>query len=119
MANDTRLAAQADVLNGARMVIMDVRNAFIDLLAAKESLALANENLRALTEIVTLNSIKVKSGEMAEVELLRSRVAELQFQNQVRQAESRVRTARNRLQFLLGRPSCAGGRRTDPVAGIY
>ena len=82
---------------------MDVRNAFIDLQAAKESLALANEDLRALTEIVTLNSIKVKSGEMAEVELLRSRIAELQFQNQVQRAELRVR------QHGTGSSSCWEG----------
>src|SRR5262249_43935078 len=37
------------------------------------------------------------------VELARSQLAALQFQNDVRQQEAKLRAARNRLSFLLGR----------------
>jgi outer membrane protein, heavy metal efflux system len=72
-------------------------------LLAKESLSLARENLKAFNSIVDVNAARVKAGDLAKVELLRSRVAALQFQNTVRQAESRLRVTRYRLQALMGR----------------
>jgi cobalt-zinc-cadmium efflux system outer membrane protein len=45
----------------------------------------------------------VRTGDLAKVELVRSQVAALQFRNAVRQAESKLRIANNRLQSLMGR----------------
>src|SRR5262249_34182330 len=87
---------------------------FVDLLAAKDSLHLAQENLATLNEIVRVNTTRVKDGDVSEVELLRAQVASLQFENQLHQAETRVSTARAKLQALLGRTSAA--RRFD-IAG--
>lgn len=95
--------ARLEVMNAARQIVLEVQSAFVDLQLAKENLALANENLEAFTNIVNVNAIRVTAGDLAEVDLVRSRVAALQFRNQVRQAEMRVRVARNRLQLLLGR----------------
>jgi cobalt-zinc-cadmium efflux system outer membrane protein len=120
VANSNIEVARLQVLNAARQIVLDVQNGFIDLQFAKESLALAEQNLKALTDIVEVNAARVKSGDLAEVELVRSRLAALQFRNQVRQAELRVRTARNHLQLLLGRMrlsetfDIAGEFRRDP-----
>jgi len=52
---------------------------------------------------VEINTAKVRVGDLAEVELVRSKLASLQFQNLVRQQDANLRIARNRLQTLLGR----------------
>jgi cobalt-zinc-cadmium efflux system outer membrane protein len=122
VAQTAREVAQFQLLNATRLVILDVQGAFVDVLLAKESLALAQENLKAFNSIVQINSVRVQAGDLAKVELIRSRVAALQFQNSVRQAESRLRVARYRLQTLMGRltpsPSfdVAGDLRRDALA---
>jgi outer membrane protein, heavy metal efflux system len=52
---------------------------------------------------VAVNAARVRAGDLADVELVRTRVAALQFQNTVRQAELRLYNARSRLELLLGR----------------
>jgi cobalt-zinc-cadmium efflux system outer membrane protein len=96
--------ARLNMLDATRRLIFQVQEAFIDLQLAKENLELARQSLQALNEIVRINEVRLRSGELAAVELARSRVAALQFRNQVRQAELRVRRSANSLQFLLGRP---------------
>ena len=67
--------------------------------------------MQAFRDIVRVNEKRVKSGDLAEVELLRVQLAELQFENAVRQAELRVSTAQARLQLLLGRTALPNLRR--------
>jgi cobalt-zinc-cadmium efflux system outer membrane protein len=63
----------------------------------------------------------VRRGDLAEVELIRTQVAELQFENTVAQARLRVETGRSRLQVLLGRlrtdklPDATGELRRDDL----
>ncbi len=114
--------AQLQLLNTTRQLVFEVRSACVDVYLARESIKLAQENLKALNGIVEINSARVRSGDLAEVELLRSQVAEQQFENAVRQGELRLQTARDRLRFLLGRtddsdtPDVAGPLRRDPIA---
>ena len=70
---------------------------------AKANLALPKRISRLLREIVKVNELRLKSGDLAEVELLRVQLAELQFENAVRQAQLRLDAARARLSVLLGR----------------
>lgn len=123
VADANHESVEAELLNAARSVVLDVENAFIDLRLAKDTLALAEQSQGALNEIVTLNTARVRSGDLPEVELLRARVAAVQSLNQVHQARLRVRTARNRLALLLGRlqtaekVDVAGDLRHDPGPG--
>ena len=103
VAEGNRAVAQLQLLNTVRGIVLDVQNAFVDLQSAKDSLGLAQENLQTLHDIVGINEKRVKNGDLAEVELLRAQVAELQFENSVRQAELRGKTAKAKLQILLGR----------------
>ena len=103
VAEGARGVAELQLLNSTRTLLLDVENAFIEVILAKENLVLARENLKSFQEIVTINSARVNAGDLAQVELVRSRVAALQFQNAVLQGESRLRTARTRLQTLMGR----------------
>lgn len=110
VAEAGRRVAQLEVLNAMREVVLNVQQAFVEVLQAQADLTVARDNLQTLGEIVRINRSRVQSGDVAEVELIRSQVAELQFENTVRQAELRLRTARARLQLALGR------RRGDPLA---
>lgn len=103
VAQNSIQLTQLQFLDGVRKLILDIQNAFVDLQLAKANLALAQESLKALTDIVEVNTSRVNAGDLADVELVRSRIAALQFRNQVKQAELTVRTQKNRLQFLLGR----------------
>lgn len=99
--------AELEYMNAARSLILEVQSAFVDALLAKENLALARQNLESFNRLVELNAVRVRAGELAEVELIRSRLAALQQENVVRRAESALRTALIRLQNLMGRRSLA------------
>jgi cobalt-zinc-cadmium efflux system outer membrane protein len=103
VAQEERAIAEAEVQDAVRRLKLDVEQAFVDLQLAQENLALARENAAALNEIVTLNQARVRGGEVAEVELLRSRVAALQSEQSVRAAELKVRSERRRLEQAIGR----------------
>jgi cobalt-zinc-cadmium efflux system outer membrane protein len=104
VARDAREVAQLQLLNTTRLLVLDVQNAFVDVLQAKDNLLLARENLAAFQGIVEVNTNRVRAGDLAKVELTRTQVARIQFQSAVRQAESKLRIALNHLQTLMGRP---------------
>ena len=103
VAQTAKEVAQLQLLNTTRMLALDVENAFIDVLQAKDNLELARENLQSFRNIVEVNATRVRAGDLAKVELVRTQVAALQFQSAVRQAESKLKIASNRLQTLMGR----------------
>lgn len=107
VANNAKSVAQLNLLNTTRQLIFDISNAFVDVQAAQGSLSLAQENLKSFNDIADINNLRVKAGDLAPVEYMRSRLAALQFRNAVRQAELKLRTAQNRLRTLLGRPIVA------------
>lgn len=102
VAENAKSVAQLQLLNTTRQLVLDVQNAFVDVQAAKESVKLAQENLQALNGVVDINSARVRAGDLSQVELIRSRLAALQFRNQVRTSELRLRTAKNKLALLIG-----------------
>ena len=104
-AEADRSAAELAVLNSVRTLLYDVNSAFVDVQLAKEAVALAQQSLKALNDIVDINGARVRSGDLAQVELVRSRLAALQFNTAVQQAQLRLKQAKNRLQLLLGRNS--------------
>jgi cobalt-zinc-cadmium efflux system outer membrane protein len=103
VAQTAREVAQLQLLNTTRTLAMDVDNAFVDVLQAKDNVALARENLQSFRSMVEVNATRVRAGDLAKVELVRTQVAALQFQSAVRQAESKLRIAANKLQALMGR----------------
>src|ERR1019366_2979207 len=108
-----------------RNLILNVESAFTDVQLAKLSLALAQENLQAFNNVVQINTERVRAGDLSQVELSRSRLAALQFQNDVRQQDTKLRMARNHLSVLIGRGpngdalDVAGELRHDPQAIDY
>jgi len=103
VAEQARAVAQLQLLNATRTLVLDVQNAFVEVLLAKATLALAQENQAAFKRTVQVNTERVRAGDLSQVELTRTKLAELQFNNAVLQAQAKLRIARQRLQFLIGR----------------
>lgn len=95
--------AELGVREVMRQVIYSVQTAYVDVQQAKNNLALAQENLRALEGVVAVNETRANSGDLAQVELDRSRVAALQYKTAVQQAQLALDQAKSQLQFLIGR----------------
>jgi outer membrane protein, heavy metal efflux system len=121
VAENAISTAQLQFLNTIRSVVYDVQTTFVDLLQAKADLTLAQETLNTFRQTVQINTARVRAGDLAEVELIRTQVAELHFENAVAQAQLRVDTARAKLRVLLGRkpndpiPDAAGDLRREEV----
>jgi cobalt-zinc-cadmium efflux system outer membrane protein len=95
--------AEVQLLESTRKLILDVALACVDVLQAKANVKLASDNLHMFEEFVRLNTVKVKDGAIAPVELMRSQVAMQQYHGNVKRAELTLATAKTKLQNLLGR----------------
>ena len=113
-----RSVAELQLLDTTRKLVLDVQSAFADVQLAKLNLTLAQENLAALNNVVAVDVERVRTGDLAQVELSRSRLAALQFENDVQQQTAKLDIARNRLGALIGRrpggvPDVTGDLRRD------
>jgi outer membrane protein, heavy metal efflux system len=103
LAKEQKSLAELGVREVMRQVIFTVQSAFVDVQQAKNNVALAKENLASLEGVVTVNEARLNSGDLAQVELERSRVAAYQYRTAVQQAELQVSQAKTQLQYLMGR----------------
>jgi cobalt-zinc-cadmium efflux system outer membrane protein len=103
VAREARGVSDLQLQNTVRTLMLNVQSAFIDVQQAQADLQLARESLAAFNEIVSINIERVRSGDLAAVELARSRLAALQFQNDVRSRDTKLAVAIHRLRALLGR----------------
>ncbi|MCX6589988.1 MAG: TolC family protein [Acidobacteria bacterium] len=103
LAQSVKAVTEMEFLSKTRALIFEVQNAFVEAQLAEENAAILRESSQALETIVKLNQARVQAGDLAGVELARTEVAALQFENQVLQAEARFRAAKFRLQTLMGR----------------
>lgn len=119
LARVDREVSELGLRNSIRGIVYNVQAAFVDVLLAKENATLASANLRAFQGIVEINTARVAAGDLAKVELSRTQIAALQFQNAVQQSLLQLRQAKIRLQQLLGRTiprddfDISGGFRRD------
>jgi len=120
VARDAKSVAELQLLNTLRTIVLDVQSACVDVVLAKQNVSLARESLDAFNSLVRVNAERVRTGDLSQVELARSRLAALQFQNDVRQREAKLVVARGRLRTLLGRSGAgsidvSGDLRRDPL----
>jgi len=102
-ARRARTAAEWSFQAAARSLILDTQNAFLDAIAAREAWRLAQADSENFERIVAINAAREKAGDLAKVELMRTRLAALQARNNARQMQLRWRKALTRLAALLGR----------------
>jgi len=103
VAAQKKQVAEAGFADSMRRLKLDVSLAAIDVLEAKAKLLLAEDNLRALEQLVRLNEQRLASGAIPQLEVTRARVAMLQYRSAVKTAQLAVSEARLKLLPLLGR----------------
>lgn len=103
LAREQKSLAELGVREVMRQVVFSVQSAFVDVQQAKENLKLAQDNLKSLENVVAINEARFKSGDLAQVELERSRLAALQYTAAVQQAQLQLEQTKTQLQQLLGR----------------
>ncbi len=103
LAKEQKSLAELGVREAMRQVIFAVQTAFVDIQQAKNNLTLAQENLRSLEGVVTINEARLRSGDLSQLELERSRVAAFLYRASVQQAQLQLDQAKTRLQLLMGR----------------
>lgn len=77
-----------------RLTVLQVRAAFAAALVAREQLALAEDNLKALDETERLQRLRVDRGDLSELELLRIQVQRFTFERDAADARQALDVAR-------------------------
>jgi outer membrane protein, heavy metal efflux system len=96
-------AVSESIADAERQVILTARQAWIDLLSARASLAIADQTLASYDQLVELNRSRLSAKQIAGAELSRSIVARSQAAIQRDEAALSLRQARALLGALLGR----------------
>jgi cobalt-zinc-cadmium efflux system outer membrane protein len=103
LAAAERSLSELQLEDFVRRLMWEVRSGFTDVVQARDALTLAEDNLRTLRGIAEVNEIRVQSGDLAAVELERSRVAVAQHETSVEQARLSLEQSSVRLLRLIGR----------------
>jgi cobalt-zinc-cadmium efflux system outer membrane protein len=96
----TRIAG-TDQQDLVRQMLFDLRDAFVRTLQAKSLLDVARENLDYYDKILDVNRARLKSGDIAQVDLTRLDLQRAQFQSDLVNAVVNLRTAKISLLSLM------------------
>jgi len=97
-------AVNFDVQDVVRVLTNAVRRSFYNLLLAQKTIKVANENLEHYREILRVNEVRLKVGDVAAVDFIRIEVESLKAQGDQDQARATLNQARADLLLLLGWP---------------
>jgi cobalt-zinc-cadmium efflux system outer membrane protein len=89
---------QADL---ERNMVFNLRNTFVQVLQAKAVLAVAQESLAYYNRVLTVGRDRLRSGDIARVDLLRLQVGQAQYEADVQTAQVNLRTAKIQLLQML------------------
>jgi len=102
VAKSTTDVAEKTALDAERTLRFQTAQTFIDVLLAKSTLDLAQQNLKSFADVVAVNQQRVTSGDLAEAEFFRIHLQQLQFEQDESAAEVALVQARANLRQLLG-----------------
>jgi len=94
-------SAEAGFEDAVRQLRFAVKDAYYRAQLARRRLGLAEENRDRFSRILEVNTIRLKKGYIAEVDLIRIRLQFIDFQTQVIQAIQESESARSDLRQLL------------------
>jgi cobalt-zinc-cadmium efflux system outer membrane protein len=83
-----------------RQVIAQVKKSFTDVLVAQATLALAQENLRALDEVERIQRFRAERGDISELELTRIQVQRFAFERDAADARQAIEAAKVAVRAL-------------------
>ena len=111
-AKADRSVSELLLLDAVRGLRFAVQSACVQVLLQKALFEIAKKDLSIFEGIVAINESRVRDGDLAESELMRTRLAARERANIARLYELSVREARLGLQLLLGRGP------TEPVVDV-
>lgn len=94
-------SAEAGFEDAVRQLSFAVKDTYYRVQLARRRLTLAEENKSRFSRILEVNTIRLKKGFIAEVDLIRIRLQYIDFQSQVIQAIQEAESARSDLRRLL------------------
>lgn len=123
IARDTTAVTQSQYKDTERQTILQVREAFTNMLAAKTALQIANDNLTSYRKTVDLTRARLNAGDISKTDFERIDLQQAQFESDYENAKLNLTQASEQLQVLLGiqKPSASfdiTGNLTPPSLSI-
>jgi cobalt-zinc-cadmium efflux system outer membrane protein len=97
-------AVSLDLKDTARVLTNAVRRSYYNLLLAQKTAQVASDNFERFREILRVNAIRLKVGDISATDFTRIEVESLKAQGDQDQAKSALNQARADLLLLLGWP---------------
>ncbi len=85
-----------------RQIGFQVKKTFTDILVARDSLALAEQNLSTLDDLEKLQRIRAEKGDLSGLELLRIQVQRFGFERDAADARQALKAGKIALRALVG-----------------
>jgi len=102
VAQDTTDVAAKTAFDAERQLRFDTEQAFINVLLAKSSLELAQEDLKNFQEVLDVNKERLRVGDLAEADFYKISLQMLQFQQDESSAEVALVQAKAALRQSVG-----------------
>lgn len=106
-AGSLATASAHDAQDARRQVLLQVSQAYYDLLAAEGRLAIMDDSARLYDLTVEAARKRLKAGDLAPADVARAQVDALRAHNDAAQAEADRYAARQALAMLIGQPEQA------------
>lgn len=92
---------KGNVLLAELMLRLDVRQYYVDLVSAKSTLKILNDQKQLIQELVNIAQKKYEAGASPQMDVIQSKMTLNQLLIQVNSAKAEVLIARNKFNFLL------------------
>jgi cobalt-zinc-cadmium efflux system outer membrane protein len=94
--------SQTDSADARRSLTLNLRQAFVAALQAKSDLQFARDNLINYQKVIDINQTRLKQGAISRADFLKIQLEMLQFQSDLDDASSALKTAKATLKGLVG-----------------
>ncbi|HEV2709920.1 MAG TPA: TolC family protein [Edaphobacter sp.] len=101
-ASDTALVTESQLHDQERQVVLSVRQAFTNMLAAKAAVGIAEENLTDYRRTVDLSKARLDAGDITRTDFERIDLQQAQFESDDDTARLNLQQSSAQLQQLLG-----------------
>jgi len=93
--------AESTLADQERILLFNLRNAFVQTLQAKAVLMLSEENLSYYDQVLSVNRDRFQAGDISQVDLNRLELQRVQYESDVETSTVNLRTAKIQLLTLL------------------
>lgn len=102
VAHDTTDVTQSQYNDTERQTILQVKDAFTNMLAAKAALKIADDNLSSYRKTVDLTRARLNAGDISATDFQRIDLQQAEFESDYDNARLNLIQASDQLQLLLG-----------------